>query len=105
MEQRRGGGRIFRRARGFWLHRGGRGLGGILPRLGCFRGLGGRLFFSHFFGPAKAAEMFYTGDMIDAKTALQLGLVNRLVPADQLEGDAKAFAGTSPTDRARRVAR
>ena len=61
-------------------------------KVGLFPDYGGTFFLPQLVGPAKAAEMFYTGDMIDAKTALQLGLVNRLVPVDQLTSEAKAFA-------------
>jgi len=39
----------------------------------------GTYFLPQLAGPAKAAELFYTGDMIDAKTALALGLVNQVV--------------------------
>jgi 2-(1,2-epoxy-1,2-dihydrophenyl)acetyl-CoA isomerase len=61
-------------------------------KVGLFPDYGGTFFLPQLIGPARAAEMFYTGDMIDAKTALQLGLVNRLIPADQLEAEAKTFA-------------
>jgi 2-(1,2-epoxy-1,2-dihydrophenyl)acetyl-CoA isomerase len=61
-------------------------------KVGLFPDYGGTFFLPQLMGPAKAAEMLYTGDMIDAKAALQLGLVNRLVPADKLEGEAMAFA-------------
>ncbi len=40
----------------------------------------------------KAAELFYTGEMIDAKTALALGLVNQVVPAARLEAEVKSLA-------------
>ncbi len=43
-------------------------------------------------GHAKAAEMFYTGDMIDAREALRLGIVNRVVPAAQLESETTELA-------------
>lgn len=36
-------------------------------------------------GLKKARELLYTGDLIDAKTALQIGMVNHVVPDDQLE--------------------
>jgi enoyl-CoA hydratase/carnithine racemase len=36
-------------------------------------------------GRKRAAEMAMTGDVIDARTALDWGLVNRVVPADQLD--------------------
>jgi 2-(1,2-epoxy-1,2-dihydrophenyl)acetyl-CoA isomerase len=61
-------------------------------KVGLFPDYGGTFFLPQLIGPAKAAEMFYTGEMIDAKTALQLGLVNHLVPVDKLEAEAKAFA-------------
>ena len=37
-------------------------------------------------GPKRALEMAMTGDPIDAATAAQWGLINRCVPADQLDG-------------------
>lgn len=43
-------------------------------------------------GPAKAAELFYTGDMIDAREALRLGLLNRVVPGTQLAAETTAYA-------------
>jgi enoyl-CoA hydratase len=36
-------------------------------------------------GPRKAKEYLFTGDYIDAKTALDLGLVNRVVPRAELD--------------------
>jgi enoyl-CoA hydratase/carnithine racemase len=43
-------------------------------------------------GPAKAAELFYTGEMIDAAEALRIGVVNRVVPLPQLETEAQTLA-------------
>ena len=43
-------------------------------------------------GRKRAAEMLFTGDFISAQTALQWGLVNRVVPADQLMAAAADFA-------------
>lgn len=40
----------------------------------------------------RALEMLLTGDMIDAATALQWGLVNRVVPADKLDAEVRALA-------------
>lgn len=63
-------------------------------KVGLFPDFGGTYFLPQLVGPAKAAELFYTGDMIDAKTALQLGIVNQVVPTAQLEGEVKTLART-----------
>ncbi|MEK7848837.1 MAG: enoyl-CoA hydratase-related protein, partial [Chloroflexota bacterium] len=57
------------------------------------RGLpyGGYLLPRHV-GLAKATEMLFTGDPIEADEALRLGLINRLVPADQLEATVQEWA-------------
>jgi enoyl-CoA hydratase/carnithine racemase len=46
---------------------------------------------SRAVGRKRAMEMLLTGDMIDAKTALDWGLVNRVVPDDALEGEVAAL--------------
>src|SRR6184192_1816677 len=61
-------------------------------KVGLFPDYGGTYFLPQLVGPAKAAELFYTGDMIDAKAALALGLVNQVVPAAQLETAVKTLA-------------
>src|SRR6267142_1037471 len=61
-------------------------------KVGLFPDYGGTFFLPQLVGPAKAAELFYTGEMIDAKTALALGLVNKVVPAAQLEAEVKSLA-------------
>lgn len=61
-------------------------------KVGLFPDYGGTYFLPQLVGPAKAAELFYTGEMIDAKTALALGIVNRIVPAAQLEEEVKGLA-------------
>ena len=43
-------------------------------------------------GPAKAKELFFTADLIDAAEALRLGLVNRVVPHEQFWSEATALA-------------
>lgn len=43
-------------------------------------------------GRTRAMEMLLTGDPIDARTALHWGLVNRMVPLDQLESETSALA-------------
>ena len=43
-------------------------------------------------GRKQAMEMLLTGDMIDAATAKQIGLINRAVPAEELDGAVTALA-------------
>ncbi|HKV60607.1 MAG TPA: enoyl-CoA hydratase-related protein [Candidatus Acidoferrum sp.] len=61
-------------------------------KVGLFPDFGGTYFLPQLVGPAKAAELFYTGDMIDAKTALHLGIVNQVVPGAQLEAEVMKLA-------------
>jgi 2-(1,2-epoxy-1,2-dihydrophenyl)acetyl-CoA isomerase len=61
-------------------------------KVGLFPDYGGTYFLPQLVGPAKAAELFYTGEMIDAKTALSLGIVNQVVPSVQLETEVKTLA-------------
>jgi 2-(1,2-epoxy-1,2-dihydrophenyl)acetyl-CoA isomerase len=43
-------------------------------------------------GLKRAAELMFLGDRFDAQRALELGLVNRIVPAEALDAEAIAFA-------------
>jgi 2-(1,2-epoxy-1,2-dihydrophenyl)acetyl-CoA isomerase len=61
-------------------------------KVGLYPDYGGTFFLPELVGPAKAAEMFYTGDMIDARTAERLGLVSRVVPGAQLETEVRTLA-------------
>ena len=47
---------------------------------------------SRAIGRKRALEMLLTGEMIDAQTAAEWGLVNRVVPADRLEAETRALA-------------
>lgn len=53
--------------------------------LGIIPGGGGTQRLTRLLGEGKAMEMILTGEIIDAQTAWTLGLVNHVVPADQLE--------------------
>ena len=55
-----------------------------LTRLGFTLELGSSYFLSRVVGIGKACELVFTGKMIDAKEAKEIGLVNHVVPADQL---------------------
>ncbi len=45
-------------------------------------------------GPGRAAQLFYTADLVDAATAQEWGLVNEVVPRDRLQGRALEIAGS-----------
>jgi enoyl-CoA hydratase/carnithine racemase len=47
---------------------------------------------SYSLSKKKTLEMLLSGDMIDAKEAERLGLVNQVVPAERLEEETFAFA-------------
>ncbi|MCL6634578.1 MAG: enoyl-CoA hydratase/isomerase family protein [Peptococcaceae bacterium] len=61
-------------------------------RMALVPGDGGAFFLPRLVGLPKALEMLWTGEMIDAGEALRIGLVNRVVPADQLEEATRELA-------------
>lgn len=60
--------------------------------LGIVPGFGGTQRLPRRVGAARAREMIYSGDMIDAAEALRCGLVNRVVPAAELMSRTAEFA-------------
>ncbi len=66
--------------------------GQSFAKVGLFPDYGGTFLLPRLVGEARAAEMFYTGDLIDAQTALRWGIVNRVVPAAQLTEEARILA-------------
>jgi enoyl-CoA hydratase len=68
--------------------------------LGIIPGGGGTQRLTRLVGESKAMELILTGEMIDAQTALSLGLVNRVVPHEELAGKtlelANLIASKSP---------
>ncbi len=60
--------------------------------LGVFPGSGGLFRLPKLVGPAKAMEMMYLGDFVEAEECLRLGLVNRLAPAGKAAEKALELA-------------
>ncbi len=61
-------------------------------RVGLVPGDGDTYFLPRLVGAAKALELLWTADFIDAPEALRLGIVNRVVPHGDLLQQTRAFA-------------
>ncbi|MFI5320565.1 MAG: enoyl-CoA hydratase-related protein [Myxococcota bacterium] len=61
-------------------------------RVGVVAGDGGAAIWPLLLGPARAKQYLMTGDAVRAAEAERIGLVNRVVPAAELEREAMAFA-------------
>ena len=66
--------------------------GTAFARVGYSGDFGGSFFLTQLVGTAKARELYFTADLVDAQHALLLGLVNRVVPDAQLEDETMALA-------------
>lgn len=62
--------------------------------LGIIPGGGGSQRLTRLVGEGRAMEMILSGQIIDAKTAFEIGLVNHVVPPDQLEAKTIELANT-----------
>ncbi len=60
--------------------------------LGILPGFGGSQRLARRAGPHRAREMIYGGDLIDAETARQWGIVNRIVKPEELLPEARKLA-------------
>jgi enoyl-CoA hydratase len=60
--------------------------------LGIIPGFGGTQRLPRLVGRGRALELLLTGEMIDAREAHRLGLVNRVLPPGELLGAARATA-------------
>lgn len=59
--------------------------------LGLIPGYGGTQRMTQLIGKGRSMELLLTGNMIDAQTALQFGLVNHVVSAEELLNKAKSI--------------
>lgn len=60
--------------------------------LGLIPGAGGTQRLSRLVGPSRAKDLIFTGRMVKADEALVLGLVDRVVPADEVYTAAHEWA-------------
>jgi enoyl-CoA hydratase/carnithine racemase len=61
--------------------------------LGIMPGAGGTQRLSRLVGPSRAKDIIFTGRFVKADEALAIGLVDRLVPAEEVYSAALAWAG------------
>ena len=61
-------------------------------KLGAIPAGGGTQRLPRIIGITKAKELIFTGELIEAEEAYRVGLVNKVVPVDQLMDEAKALA-------------
>lgn len=59
--------------------------------VGLVAGDGGSAIWPQLIGYARAREFLYTGELIEASRAAEIGLINRAVPADELDEAVDAF--------------
>jgi len=60
--------------------------------LGIIPGAGGTQRLTRLVGPARAKDMILTGRQVKADEALRIGLADRVVPAGQLQQEARSLA-------------
>jgi enoyl-CoA hydratase/carnithine racemase len=63
-------------------------------QLGIFPGAGGTQRLPRLVGPARAKDLIWSGRHVKAEEALALGLVDRVVPSDEVLDTALAWAGS-----------
>jgi 2-(1,2-epoxy-1,2-dihydrophenyl)acetyl-CoA isomerase len=66
--------------------------GEVFAKIGLVPDGGGTYLLSRVVGLARAKELIFTADIIDAAEALRLGMVNRVVPAADLATATRALA-------------
>jgi 2-(1,2-epoxy-1,2-dihydrophenyl)acetyl-CoA isomerase len=67
-------------------------VGSAFARVGFSGDFGGTWHMQRLIGPARARELYFTGELIDAREAERIGLFNRTFPDDQLREETMALA-------------
>ena len=67
-------------------------MGAVFAKRGIVPESGGCWYLPRLLGWAKAAEVAFLGEVLDAQRSLELGLVNKVVPHDDLMTEAKTWA-------------
>ncbi|MEV0317068.1 enoyl-CoA hydratase/isomerase family protein [Streptomyces sp. NPDC050658] len=76
----------------------------VFVRRGLVPDGGGAYLLPRLVGPQRAKELMFFGDALPAADAERMGLVNRVVPADELEKTARAWAERLATGPTRAIA-
>src|SRR5271154_919572 len=66
-------------------------------KVGLFPDYGGTFFLPQLVGPGIAAELFYTGEMITAQEALNVGILNHVYPNDRFPSEVQSLAAKIAT--------
>lgn len=61
-------------------------------KIGLFPGWGGTWLYPRVMGLAKALEYLFTGDFLEAEEAEKIGVLNKLVPSEDLERETMGLA-------------
>jgi len=67
--------------------------GQIGPKYGSFDGGFGAIYLARIVGEKKAREIWYLCKRYSAQEALEMGLVNKVVPTEELEATVMSWAG------------
>jgi 2-(1,2-epoxy-1,2-dihydrophenyl)acetyl-CoA isomerase len=67
-------------------------IGQTFNRIGLHPDWGGTWIVPRLVGTARAAELFFLAEMVEAREAERIGLVNRVVQHDELEAATRAWA-------------
>lgn len=68
------------------------GIGQVFHRIGLHPDWGGSFFVPELAGTSRALELIWSAEVIPAARCLELGLVNRVVPQDQLAQATREWA-------------